>query len=175
VARRYNCGCGKKRYRDESSAQAAAAVDERAYQVAATVYRCPGGLAWHVTSHRLVPETLRSVGRRLAYELAEHRRADLDDVGPRRRERAWECAAQMIRLGLARADPEACSRLIAVDLPGLRRVVQIGLDAYAEEATTEEATTEEAATEEATTEEATTEEAATNKANRPVSPSGRGS
>ncbi|AEV87095.1 hypothetical protein ACWT_6078 [Actinoplanes sp. SE50] len=147
--RRYNCGCGKKRYRDEPAALAAAAADERAHQVPATTYRCPGGLAWHVTAHGFLPEALRSVGRRLAYELAEHGRVDLDDFGTRvlrldtrpdqrQRDRVRQCAEQMAGLGLARPDdgrPAPGSHLVAVNLPGLRRVVQVGLDAYRQERT----------------------------------------
>jgi hypothetical protein len=143
-ARRYNCDCDKKRYHDEPSARAAAAADEKAYQAVVTVYRCPGGPAWHVTAHGFVPEALRSVGRRLAFELAEHGRVNLDDfctqvlrldVRPdsRRRERVRRCAEQMTGLGLVRRDagcPEALGCLVAEDVPGLRRVVQVGLDGY---------------------------------------------
>jgi hypothetical protein len=73
-ARRFNCGCGKKRYRDERVALAAAAADHEAYGVVVTVYRCPGGLAWHLTSRGCMSEALRSVGRRLAFEPVEHGR-----------------------------------------------------------------------------------------------------
>ncbi|GAA4604605.1 hypothetical protein BJY16_005072 [Actinoplanes octamycinicus] len=145
--RRYNCACGKKRYRDEAGALAAAAADERVFQEAAGVYRCPGGLAWHVTAHGFTPEALRSVGRRLAFELAEHQEVDLEDFGTRvlrlgirpdarRRERVRQCAEQMIGFGLARPDtgrPETAGRLVAEDVQGLRRVVQIGLDGYRDE------------------------------------------
>jgi hypothetical protein len=129
--RRYNCDCGKKRYRDEASALAAASADETAYRETVTVYRCPGGLAWHLSAHGFVPEALRSVGRRLAFELAERGGLDLDDFGdPRRRVRAARCADQMVDLGLAARE---AGHLRALDVPGLRRVVQVGLDAYYEE------------------------------------------
>jgi hypothetical protein len=72
-ARRFNCGCGKKRYRDERVALAPAAADHEAYGVVVTVYRCPGGLAWHLTSRGCMSEALRSVGRRLAFEACRAR------------------------------------------------------------------------------------------------------
>jgi len=145
--RRYNCACGKKRYRDESSALAAAAVDESRYQVATAVYRCPGGLAWHVTCHGFIPEALKSVGRRLAYELAEHGQVDPSDFSsrisraktqpdPRRQKRARQCIEQMISSGLARwatGHAETEGYLFAANVPGLRRIVQVGLDAYQRE------------------------------------------
>lgn len=140
-ARRYNCGCGKKRYRDERSALEAASTDQQRYGDAVTAYRCPGGLAWHLTAHGFTPGALRSVGRRLAFELLDHGALDLDDfleralggrtADDRRRQRAERCAAQMAALGLVRpAATGAGRRLVAVDEPGLARVVQIGLDAY---------------------------------------------
>lgn len=146
-ARRYNCDCDKKRYRDEPSALAGAAADEKAHQAVVTVYRCPGGLAWHVTAHGFLPEALRSIGRRLAFELAQHDEVNLDDfcaqvlrldVRPdsRRWERVRRCAEQMTELGLVRRDAGhqgALGRLVAEDMPGLRRVVQVGLDAYLQE------------------------------------------
>jgi hypothetical protein len=154
-ARRYNCGCGKKRYRDERSALAAAAADQDSYGDVVTVYRCPGGLAWHLTSHGFTPEALRSIGRRLAFEVLKNGQVDLEDFGiralrldrrpdPRRRQRLHRCAEQMTELGLTQpaadadadasdADADAGGRLVAVNRAGLARVVQIGLDAYAEE------------------------------------------
>ncbi|MGK5684095.1 hypothetical protein [Actinoplanes sp. URMC 104] len=129
--RRYNCSCGKKRYRDESSALAAADEDAAAYGESVTVYRCPGGLAWHLTTRGFTPEALRSTGRRLAYALLSSNEVDLDGFDPRRRRRALECAAQMSGLGLVLA---ADGVVRAVDRAGLARVVQVGLDAYAEEA-----------------------------------------
>ena len=133
--RRYNCSCGKKRYRDEPSALVAAAADGAAYGATVTVYRCPGGTAWHLTSRGFTPEALRSAGRRLAYALL----AD-DEIEPlavltrpdeRRERRVRQCAEQMIALGLARPGPNGSLR--AEDRAGLLRVVQVGLDAYAGE------------------------------------------
>jgi hypothetical protein len=142
--RRYNCACGKKRYRDEESATAAAARDEQAYGETVTVYRCPGGLAWHLTTRGFVGEALPSIGRRLAWELLGHDGVDLDDFrtrvlrppagpGSRRWHRAETCARRLTDLGLARrAGPDGPLR--AADPDGLARVVRIGLDAYAAEA-----------------------------------------
>lgn len=123
--RRYNCSCGKKRYRDEAAALAAAAGDEQAYGQVVTVYRCPGGLAWHLTAHGFTPEALRSAGRRLAWALLTRDEVDPAELRPERRMR--ECAEQLVALGLA----EGGGRLRAVDRDGLARVVQVGLDAYA--------------------------------------------
>ncbi|WP_229075106.1 hypothetical protein [Actinoplanes sp. DH11] len=135
--RRYNCGCGKRRFRDEAAAREAAAADEEAYGVAVAVYRCPGGLAWHLTAHGFIPEALRSVGRRLAYELVEHGSVEVAEFrtrmgrpGSRRWTRVERCAEQMAALGLVRREGGPPGRLVAADLPGLRRVVQAGLDAY---------------------------------------------
>ncbi|MEV4344771.1 hypothetical protein AB0J83_09870 [Actinoplanes sp. NPDC049596] len=122
AGRRYNCSCGKKRYRDEESALAAAAADTEAYDQTVTVYRCPGGLAWHLTAHGFVPQALRSAGRRVAYALLTHESLAWSSL-PARDTRA---AHRIVALGLASADP-----LRAIDRPGLTRVVQIGLDAYA--------------------------------------------
>ena len=134
--RRYNCACGKKRYRDEESALAAAAADVCAHGGEVTPYRCPGGLAWHLTSRGFTPEALPTAGRRLAFALLEHGELDLDAVtgrDPRRARRLLQCAEQMTALGLAgRRD----GRLVAVDRTGLARVVRIGLDGYAEERVT---------------------------------------
>jgi hypothetical protein len=132
--RRYNCRCGKKRYRDESLALAAADADARQFGEPVTVYRCPGGLAWHLTSHGFTPEALRSLGRRLAYELLRYGAADPDELrqrlrlDPRRTRRLEQCVTRMTALGLATRTPYG--RLIAVDPAGLKRVVQIGLDAW---------------------------------------------
>ncbi|WP_433304057.1 hypothetical protein ACQP2F_13810 [Actinoplanes sp. CA-030573] len=136
-ARRYNCGCGKRRFRDERSALAAAETDQRTYGGIVAVYRCPGGLAWHLSAHGFTPGALRSIGRRLAYELAEHGRIDVAEFRGRvtggdlrRSARVDRCAEQMTELGLTRRTDDG---LVAADRPGLLRVVQIGLDAYARE------------------------------------------
>jgi hypothetical protein len=143
AGRRYNCACGKKRYRDEPAALAAASADEVAYGQVVTVYRCVGGAAWHLSAHGFVPGALKSVGRRLAYEVVDRGQVDLDEfvggVGGRnhrRGVRAERCAAQMVDLGLVeRAAAGGGERrwLCARDRAGLGRVVQIGLDAYAQE------------------------------------------
>lgn len=137
-ARRYNCGCGKKRYRDEPSALAAAATDQAVHGGVVTVYRCPGGLAWHLSANGCTPEALPSIGRRLAFELVERGEVDVDDflarvgrLDPRRRGRVDRCAEQMTELGLTRWAPSR--RLVAENRAGLARVVQIGLDGFAAE------------------------------------------
>ncbi len=142
AGRRYNCGCGKKRYRDEQAARAAASADELAYGQVVTVYRCVGGAAWHLSAHGFVPGALKSVGRRLAYEVLDRGRVELDGfvggVGGRdhrRGVRAERCAAQMVALGLVELRAEGGGErrwLCALDHAGLARVVQIGLDAYAQ-------------------------------------------
>jgi hypothetical protein len=135
-ARRYNCRCGKRRFRDERSALAAADADQSTYGDVITVYRCAGGLAWHLSAHGFTPGALRSTGRRLAFALSEHPEVDLDDFRTRSDRRRWErverCTEQLTELGLARRGAGAGS-LVAVNRAGLLRVVQIGLDAYAEE------------------------------------------
>ncbi|MEU4690054.1 hypothetical protein [Actinoplanes sp. NPDC023714] len=129
--RRYNCRCGKKRYRDEASALAAAAGDREAHGGVVTVYRCPGGLAWHLTTRGFVPEALRTVGRRLAHELLTREDVDLDALfDERRRRRAQRCVAEMAAIGLVRVEE---SGLVVLDREGLARVVQIGLDACRQE------------------------------------------
>ena len=132
--RRYNCRCGKKRHRDEQAALAAAARDVADHGGVVTVYRCPGGLAWHLTSTGFRPASLRTVGRRLAYELLTHEVVDLDGFrvrDERKRLRAGQCAEQMRQLGLAQA--AGPNRLTAADRAGLWRVIQVGLDSYAAE------------------------------------------
>ena len=133
--RRYNCSCGKKRYRDEESTLAAAAADTGTYGEPVTVYRCPGGTAWHLTTRGFTPEALRSAGRRLAYALLERDEVDPREVlarpDERRERRLRQCAEQMAGLGLVR--PGTGGRLCAADRAGLARVVQVGLDAYCEE------------------------------------------
>ncbi|MEU8819033.1 hypothetical protein [Actinoplanes sp. NPDC048796] len=125
AGRRYNCSCGKKRYRDEEAALAAAAEDTRAYGETVTVYRCPGGLAWHLTAHGFVPEALRSAGRRVAYALLSHESLDWSSLDGR----DTRAARRIVALGLASGPPPGTLR--ATDRAGLTRVVQIGLDAYA--------------------------------------------
>ncbi|MEU4624717.1 hypothetical protein AB0G04_32685 [Actinoplanes sp. NPDC023801] len=143
AGRRYNCRCGKKRYRDELSAMAAAAADEQEHGDVVSVYRCPGGLAWHLTAHGFVPEALRSVGRRVAYEFLERGEIDLgtfltstygahDGPGQRRRIRAERCVEQMTALHLVRPAGSP-GRFVAADRAGLARVVRIGMDAFLEE------------------------------------------
>jgi hypothetical protein len=129
--RRYNCGCGKRRFRDEDAALAAAAADRLAYGGEVAVYRCPGGLAWHLTSRGYTPEALRSVGRRLAFALLRHGEVGLGDIrGPARH--VQRCAEQLAALGLA--EPvTAAGRIRAVDPVGLARVVQVGLEAFTQE------------------------------------------
>ncbi|SNY64787.1 hypothetical protein [Paractinoplanes atraurantiacus] len=126
AGRRYNCSCGKKRYRDEESALAAAAGDARTYDENVTVYRCPGGLAWHLTAHGFVPEALRSAGRRVAYALLSRESLDWTSIDTR----DVRAAHRIVALGLASGRPPGPLR--ATDRAGLTRVVQIGLDAYAQ-------------------------------------------
>ncbi|MFI5837243.1 hypothetical protein ACIA5A_26570 [Micromonospora sp. NPDC051300] len=143
MTRRYNCRCGKKRYRDEPAALLAAATDQGSHGGLVSVYRCPGGSAWHLTAAGFVPEALRPLGRRLAHALIERGEIDLDAFvvevlrgrvrpDPRRSRRMADCARQLTELGLTTTDPSG-RRLSAVDRCGLARVVQIGLDGYAEE------------------------------------------
>ncbi|MFI5937811.1 hypothetical protein [Actinoplanes sp. NPDC051494] len=127
--RRYSCRCGKKRYRDEQAALNAAARDQDTYGEEVAVYRCPGGLAWHLSAHGFTPEALPTVGRRLAYALLKGGVISLDDFA--RPHRVRQCARQMI--GLRLALPTDDDGLRAGDCRGLSRVVQIGLDGYAEE------------------------------------------
>ncbi|GAA2584358.1 hypothetical protein GCM10010435_72780 [Winogradskya consettensis] len=127
--RRYNCRCGKKRYRNEQAALNAAARDQDTHGEEPAVYRCPGGLAWHLSAHGFTPEALPTVGRRLAYALLKGGVIKLDDFARPRRVR--QCAQQMI--GLRLALPTDADGLRAGDRTGLSRVVQIGLDGYAEE------------------------------------------
>ena len=101
--RRYNCRCGKKRYRDEESALVAVARDTETYGGNVTAYRCPGGLAWHLSAHGFVPDALRSAGRRLAHELVERGEVDLAEFGERHRRRVDKVAARMVELGLGPA------------------------------------------------------------------------
>lgn len=135
MSRRFNCRCGKKRYRDEEAAVVAAAADTGAFGGTVTAYRCPGGLAWHLTAHGYLPEGLRTVGRRLAHELLTHGEADLAafraGLPAGRHARADRCAEQLAALGAAHRT--APGRLTAADPVALRRVIQIGLDAYAQE------------------------------------------
>jgi hypothetical protein len=132
AGRRYNCRCGKKRYRDEESALAAAATDAGEHGGAVTAYRCPGGLAWHLTTRGVLPASLRTVGRRLAWELLTRDRVELDDFvarvlrGERRRRRAEEVAAALAGAGVVRED----GALHPVDRAALERIVQVGLDAW---------------------------------------------
>ena len=71
----------------------------------------------------------------MAYALLEQGEIDPLDVlvrpDERRERRLRQCAEQMIGLGLVR--PGTGGRVHAVDRAGLARVVQVGLDAYAEE------------------------------------------
>lgn len=127
MTRRYNCRCGKKRYRDESAADAAAAADTAAYDRDCTAYRCPGGLAWHVTAHGYLPEALRSAGRRLAHALLTHERVDLATFGDRNPRRLEEVAATLVEAGVADAS------MRALDRAALERIVRVGLDGWLEE------------------------------------------
>jgi hypothetical protein len=127
--RRYNCRCGKKRYRDERAALNAAVRDQDTYGEEIAVYRCPGGLAWHLSAHGFTPGALPTVGRRLAYALLRGGVIRLDDCARPRRVR--QCAQQMIGLRLALLTDD--DGLRAGDRVGLSRVVQIGLDGYAQE------------------------------------------
>jgi hypothetical protein len=119
-----------------------AAVDQQAHGDVVSVYRCLGGLAWHLTAHGSVAEALRSTRRRLAYEFLHggfgHGGAVDPDVfltaafgvpgGPRQRcrSRAERCIEQMIARGLVH-------RTGAGTLRAADRAVQVGLDAYLEE------------------------------------------
>ncbi len=143
AGRRFQCDCGKVRYRTEQDAQKAANRDHNTHGGVITTYRCPGGLAWHVTSKGFLPESLRTIGRRLAYELLMHDQVDLDDF--RRRvlrlspdDRAWrrvrQYAKEMTAAGLAAEAETGEGRksglFSPVDRDGLKRVVQVGLDTY---------------------------------------------
>jgi hypothetical protein len=134
TGRRYNCRCGKKRYRDEEAALAAAAQDSAEHGEACTAYRCPGGLAWHVTSSGYLPQALRTVGRRLAHELLTAGVVELPDFrvrvirDERKRRRLDRVAADLVTAGIAGEDRPGALR--AADRDALRRIVQVGLDAY---------------------------------------------
>ena len=73
-----------------------------------------------------MPEALRSVARRLAYELLH--RDEVDPAGFGSPARAAAVAADLIELGVAA--PAGVDRLTRVDTAALERIVRVGLDLY---------------------------------------------
>jgi hypothetical protein len=145
--RTMRCACDKKPHATEEDALAQAANDAEIYDAVVTVYRCNGSLAWHTSSRGFLPSSLGHA-RRLAYEMVLHPggvhldsfRTQLgQDYGSAAWRKTGSYAARMKKLGVLRDRPSndtgrPTGWLELVNEAGARRIVQIGIDGYAEEA-----------------------------------------
>ena len=138
------CECDKIRYRDEAAALAAAEGRGADAGILLTVYTCPGSTSWHLTGRGFHPRSLKTRPRIIAWYLSARRVASLDGryrelgVNPAGGEdqRLKSSVSRVLRafadLGLVRLDDPHKWYVTAVDFDGLRRVMQVGLQEYAE-------------------------------------------
>jgi len=136
-----SCSCGKRSWGSEADALAAAMRSARKFGGAFNVYRCPGSSVWHATTHGFTPKSLKSEARIAAWHLAKR---------PATRE--WALLAEMgigewqsykgrklrailrafADLGLIALEQPGPGFVTATDPSGLRRVMAVGLQEYAE-------------------------------------------
>jgi hypothetical protein len=138
------CDCDKIPYRDEAAALAAADKRGENAGIPLRVYKCPGSTSWHLTSRGFHPRSLKSRPRIIAWHLSVRRVISLDGLyrelglnpafgeDGRQKSRTGKVLRAFADLGLVRLDDPRRSYVTAVDFDGLRRVMQIGLQEYAE-------------------------------------------
>jgi hypothetical protein len=136
------CDCGKIPYRDEAAALAAADTRSEDAGVPLHVYKCPGSSRWHLASRGFSPESLKTRPRILAWHLSVRRVITWDALmrefgfHPAERTNASRKLALTLRvfadLGLVNMDDPRPPYVTAVDFDGLLRVMQVGLQEYAE-------------------------------------------
>ena len=138
------CDCDKIPYRGEEEALAAAAKRGEDAGIPLTVYKCPGSSSWHLTGRGFRPEALKTRPRIMAWHLTVRRVISLDGLygelgldpvpGEDRSQKAkaFRVLAAFADLGLVRLDDPRRSYVTAADDAGLRRVMQAGLQEYAD-------------------------------------------
>lgn len=138
------CDCGKIPYRDEAAARAAADRRGKEVGVELTVYQCPGSSRWHKTGRGFHPRALKTRPRIIAWQLSARRVMSRDGlyrelgVNPAAGEDRTVKSAigKVLRafadLGLVCLDDPHRGYVTAIDFDGLRRVMQVGLQEYAE-------------------------------------------
>lgn len=141
---RCDCGRGKARYRNEVQALAAAEAGSQDLGVPFSVYKCPGGSAWHKATRGFTPESLRSRPRVLAWHLAARGATTPDalldlmgiprwsgDRGVRRKIASIRTILEIFSaLGLVTADDPHPPYVSVADREGLTRVMMTGLEEY---------------------------------------------
>lgn len=138
------CECDKIPYRDEAAALAAADSRGADAGIPLTVYKCPGSTSWHLTGRGFHPRSLKTRPRIVAWHLSARRVMSLDGlyselgVDPvlmedhRQRSRVSKVLRAFADLGLVRLHDPRRGYVTAVDFDGLCRVMQVGLQEYAE-------------------------------------------
>jgi hypothetical protein len=138
------CECDKIPYRDEAAALAAAESRSADAGIPLAVYKCPGSTSWHLTGRGFHPRSLKTRPRIMAWHLSARHVMSLDGlyrelgVDPasgedhRQRSRVSRVLRAFADLSLVRLDDPHRSYVTAVDFDGLCRVMQVGLQEYAE-------------------------------------------
>jgi hypothetical protein len=138
------CECDKIPYRDEAAALAAAEGRGADAGIPLTVYKCPGSTSWHLTGRGFHPRSLKTRPRIMAWYLSARRVMSFDGLcrqlgvdpacaeGHRQRSSVSKVLRTFADLSLVRLDDPHRSYVTAVDFDGLRRVMQVGLQEYAE-------------------------------------------
>jgi hypothetical protein len=138
------CECDKIPYRDEAAALLAAAHRGEDAGIPLSVYKCPGSSSWHLTSRGFRPQALKTRPRVLAWHLSVRRVITWPELlrefglDPDERTNASQKLSKALSaftdLGLAVRwpGPRGAWVVEAADLDGLRRVMQVGLQEYAE-------------------------------------------
>lgn len=135
------CDCGKRSYRTETAALAAAEGSAETFGVPFRAYKCPGHRVWHVTSHGFHPRALKSRARVIAWHLDARRvttraylyqRLGLAGPGDRKAKNVRDIIREFARLGLVSRDDPKPGYLTVTGHSGLVRIMQVGLEEYAQ-------------------------------------------
>jgi hypothetical protein len=138
------CDCGKIPYRDESAALAAAELRREEFDIPFRAYKCPGTTRCHLATRGFRPEALKSRPRILAWHLSARRVISWDgllrefglDPSESGRSKLAKSLFKTLQvfadLGLVNLNDPRPRYITAVDYDGLRRVMTVGLQEYAE-------------------------------------------
>lgn len=139
-----HCDCGKIPYRDEAAALAAAGQRGEESGVSLTVYKCPGSARWHKTGRGFHPRSLRTRPRIIAWHVSAlgvisyaglYQALGLSpdpDQDRAVKSKVRKVLHAFADLGLVVRDEPRPRYVTAVDRAGLLRVMQVGLEEYAD-------------------------------------------
>jgi hypothetical protein len=138
------CNCGKIPYPDEAAALRSAERAAGDLNTDFQVYKCPGHSSWHKRTRGFHPRALKSRARILAWHLDARRVVDRDwlleafEIPPgcawasQQGRKLAKTIGAFAKLGLISVDDPRPSYITVTDEAGLRRVMAVGLEEYAE-------------------------------------------